>query len=420
MKKKMAIVFGVIVSAVALAATGNQIIKTYIDFTQIPKASVGTPLASHDRLYFDSTDGKPYYVDHSGTKNALGGGSGGSVSTTGAIFNPSTSSPLLMDDFDSFTYAVGTPQGPLNLTLQTSGSSATIARGTPTSSEQNRFGIISFTGTGTGTAGFLTDVTPTYAGGGTINAAIALQLGSNLPSSSGNSWIGQWGLGNTWPNNADGAFFNYNYLSADFQCVTYNGATSTTTDSGVAGQANTWYNFRVISSPTQALFYINGVLVCTNTTTLPTGAYGNLFLTQTVQTGSGFANRVDWAAIQFIPNVARGGDLLTTGGSGMIQAQSGQILAPTTYTYILDQAAAFGYLINSLSAQTTAGSIVCAIQIGGVSVAGLSSVSITSLASVNTATGVNTVGAGNQVAMVCSSPSGTPANLSYTLAYTRQ
>ena len=71
---------------------------------------------------------------------------------------------------------------------------------------------------------------------------------------------------------ANGIYFRYTHgtNSGKWQCVAVNNSTETATDSTVA--ANTVYNVFEISvnqAGTQALFYINGTLVCTVTTNLP-------------------------------------------------------------------------------------------------------------------------------------------------------
>lgn len=105
-------------------------------------------------------------------------------------------------------------------------------------------------------------------------------------------------------------------------------------------------------------------------------------------------------------------------GSGIIEEFTGHIIAPANYTYILDQSAAYAYTINTFIAQTSAGTITCAIQIGGTNVTGLSAVSLSSSPATGTASGLNSVSVGNRVTMVCSSNSSS-ADLSFTLKVTR-
>lgn len=104
--------------------------------------------------------------------------------------------------------------------------------------------------------------------------------------------------------------------------------------------------------------------------------------------------------------------------SGIVEEFTGHILAPAAYTYVIDQSAAYAYTINSYIAQTSAGTITCAIQIGGVSVTGISAASLSSSPSTSNASAANSVVIGNRVTMVCSSVS-SAADLSFTLKVTR-
>lgn len=69
-------------------------------------------------------------------------------------------------------------------------------------------------------------------------------------------------------------FFRFSTVAADtnWQCLSDDGgAAPTITDSGVAHTANTEYAFKIdCSDPASIKFYINGVLVATHTTNLPT------------------------------------------------------------------------------------------------------------------------------------------------------
>ena len=66
----------------------------FIDYTQ-QGSTPSTPSASHDRLYFRTSDGKPCYVDSTGTVTVLATGSGGMtnpMTTTGDIIYSSDNS----------------------------------------------------------------------------------------------------------------------------------------------------------------------------------------------------------------------------------------------------------------------------------------------------------------------------------------
>jgi hypothetical protein len=68
------------------------------------------------------------------------------------------------------------------------------------------------------------------------------------------------------------AAFRYSTNASDtnFKCVTADGASQTVTDSGVAADTNP-HQFTIIQSGSSYKFYIDGTLVATNTTHLPTG-----------------------------------------------------------------------------------------------------------------------------------------------------
>ena len=72
----------------------------------------------------------------------------------------------------------------------------------------------------------------------------------------------------------------YSNASANWQAITYNASTGTSTDTGVAAVAGGIYNtFCVRGNGTSSVeFFINDVLVATNTTNVPTTTYTNPFL----------------------------------------------------------------------------------------------------------------------------------------------
>ena len=104
--------------------------------------------------------------------------------------------------------------------------------------------------------------------------------------------------------------------------------------------------------------------------------------------------------------------------SGIVEEFTGHIIAPANYTYVIDQSAAYAYTINSFIAQTSAGTITCAVKIGTTAVTGISAQALSSTPSTGTASGANSVSIGNQVNLVCVSNSSS-ADLSFTLKVTR-
>ena len=87
-------------------------------------------------------------------------------------------------------------------------------------------------------------------------------------------------------------------------------------------------------------------------------------------------------------------------------------------TYTLDLYAEYGYTINELKIIAGSGSCTAAIQIEGVSVTGISAVSVTTTIATGTATAANIVAAGVKVTLVLSSTSSLN-NLQGTLKITR-
>jgi hypothetical protein len=75
---------------------------------------------------------------------------------------------------------------------------------------------------------------------------------------------------------ADGAYFRYTHSvnGGRYECVTVSNSVSTVTDSGVTAIVNVWvsYEIRVNAAGTSVEFYLNGSLVQTHTTNIPTGS----------------------------------------------------------------------------------------------------------------------------------------------------
>lgn len=74
----------------------------------------------------------------------------------------------------------------------------------------------------------------------------------------------------------DGAYLRYTHSvnAGKWECVTRSNSVETATDSGVTMSASTWmsYEIRVNAAGTSVQFYINGSLVQTHTTNIPTGS----------------------------------------------------------------------------------------------------------------------------------------------------
>lgn len=70
---------------------------------------------------------------------------------------------------------------------------------------------------------------------------------------------------------ANAVMFQYDRLnSTNWRCITVAASSQTTTDSGVAVVAGSWIKLKILANTTSARFYINGSLVATNSTNLPT------------------------------------------------------------------------------------------------------------------------------------------------------
>ena len=86
--------------------------------------------------------------------------------------------------------------------------------------------------------------------------------------------------------------------------------------------------------------------------------------------------------------------------------------------YTLDAYAAFGYTINSLAIKTGSGTCNATVKINGTAVTGISAIGVTSRVGVYTASGANTVTAGQRV-IVTLDTTAAATDIELTLKYTR-
>jgi hypothetical protein len=127
--------------------------------------------------------------------------------------------------------------------------------------------------------------------GGTGAAALTLQPGFTDAASAADA--------------ANGYYFEYAGTAAgtiNWSCKTANASSRTTVSTSVAVNANQWYKLTiaVASDNSQALFYIDGVLVATITTTLPTVALGpNLKSFSGATNAAAKSFQVDYARTRF-------------------------------------------------------------------------------------------------------------------------
>ena len=98
---------------------------------------------------------------------------------------------------------------------------------------------------------------------------------------------------------ANSVFFEHLDSDANWFACTQNAAgTVTRSDTNVAYSGGTYVNFRIEHpASTSYAFYIDGVLVATNTLTLPTESVGSYFVFQTDATGTAAAMTVDLFAL---------------------------------------------------------------------------------------------------------------------------
>jgi protein involved in polysaccharide export with SLBB domain len=91
----------------------------------------------------------------------------------------------------------------------------------------------------------------------------------------------------------DGVYFELTQANANWQCATANNSTRTKVNSGVAAAANTFYRLRieVNADGTQALLYIDSVLVATMTTNIPSGAGRQLGIVASIIKSAGVTSR---------------------------------------------------------------------------------------------------------------------------------
>lgn len=101
-----------------------------------------------------------------------------------------------------------------------------------------------------------------------------------------------------------------------------------------------------------------------------------------------------------------------------VEEMNGHIETPTAKTYTLIEKAQYACTINSLAYKLSAGTATLAVQIAGVNVTSLSSLSATTTQGETSATGAQSVAAGNRVTLIVTSPS-SAADLAFTLKTTR-
>lgn len=160
--------------------------------------------------------------------------------------------------------------------VQMLGTAAAASWGT---GDTQRIGIVSLdVGTSTtGSGAIHTASTMFRFGGGVCRTATAARLA--VASDGTDTYSARIGFSDAYSaggDGTDGAFFRYTHStnSGKWQAVTRSAGVETATDTGVAGISASIQTFevQVNAAATSVAFYIDGVLVATNTTNIPSGA----------------------------------------------------------------------------------------------------------------------------------------------------
>lgn len=116
------------------------------------------------------------------------------------------------------------------------------------------------------------------------------------------------------PDQSNGAYFRYTSATdTNWQCVTEDNNTETASDSGVAASTSD-ANFKIVvnAAGNSVAFYINGTLVATNTTNIPTtagrGVSALYHVKKTASGGTPAAHTflADWTHIKYKVTTSRG------------------------------------------------------------------------------------------------------------------
>jgi hypothetical protein len=112
-------------------------------------------------------------------------------------------------------------------------------------------------------------------------------------------------------NQTDGAYFKYDraVTGVNWQAVTSNNSDRTTTDTGVAVDTN-YHKFKIVvnAAGTSVDFYIDGALVATIATNIPTGAGRSFGIVENIVKTVGLTSRVlygDWLWFHYDLTVSR-------------------------------------------------------------------------------------------------------------------
>jgi len=221
------------------------------------------------------TDGSSNAVSSNGVFDAL-------ALKQDNIWNYKNSAITFVDDF--ITGGVSNLQYSGNLIYVFSGSGANALNSNSYPNRTNQEGVVGLnTGTtATGASAIRSDVNapPLFIGNGAISYEVYINV--ETLSDATNRFYNIFGfIGNAVPNNTTNAiYFLYdeggvvvgNSANANWKCVTINSATRTFTTTSVAVTASAWVKLRIEinANATSVGFFINDILVATNTTNIPT------------------------------------------------------------------------------------------------------------------------------------------------------
>lgn len=154
-----------------------------------------------------------------------------------------------------------------------------------TNVDANHSGIVQLTVNGSVQAPLIyMNSNSNIAGGGTSRYQMLIKTPALLPTGAQN-FIMRFGVGDNLAQNAtdyvNGIYFEFPASGTTaIQCKTSSANTRTTTSSGVVWAVNTWYLLEFTTTASSVVFSVNGNVVATNSTNVPTGAtnyYGPIF-----------------------------------------------------------------------------------------------------------------------------------------------
>ena len=214
-----------------------------------------------------------------------------------------TSTAVTTQLFDDFgVYTLGSQVGTFAWFYQ-----GTSARDVCLSSEKNRMGIVKFPVSSATSGGMFCDTSQILLGGATVTWASAAYL-SAAPNGT-DDYVVRIGLNDSYSTTVNGCYFTVDRTKSatNWYAITANASTLTSTDTGVAYTATTWTNLRIVidSAAASAKFYINGSLVATNSTNLPTVGIGPMCYVVSVASAATKTVRLDWMLLRFNPGTTR-------------------------------------------------------------------------------------------------------------------